>query len=224
MPRSVRLLSLATALPPHVLHQEDVRVVARTLFHASGETIERLLPVYDNAGIATRRSCVPIDWYRHPHGWKERNTLYVHHAVDLLSQAARRCLAQAGVAPGDVDTLITVSTSGIATPSLDARVMEEIPFRRDVARLPVFGLGCAGGVLGLGRAAAMARAAPGSLVLLLVVELCGLTFRRRDTSKSNVVATALFGDGAAAVLLSCRRAAAPEVAGWGEYTWPESLD
>jgi alkylresorcinol/alkylpyrone synthase len=103
--------------------------------------------------------------------------------------------------------------------------MEVMPFRRDVQRLPIFGLGCAGGTLGLARAAALARAAPGSHVLLLVVELCGLTFRNRDMSKSNVVATALFGDGAAAALLSCRSASgAPEVAGWGEYTWPDSLD
>ena len=135
------------------------------------------------------------------------------------------CLARADVSTERVDTLVTVSTSGIATPSLDARLMEEMPFRRDVQRLPVFGLGCAGGVLGLARAAAMARAAPGSLVLLLVVELCGLTFRNRDVSKSNVIATALFGDGAAAALITCaQEVSAPEIAGWGEHTWPDSLD
>jgi alkylresorcinol/alkylpyrone synthase len=103
--------------------------------------------------------------------------------------------------------------------------MEELPFRRDVERLPIFGLGCAGGVLGLARAAAMARAAPGSLVLFLVVELCGLTFRNSDVSKSNIIATALFGDGAAAALVTCERGAAgPEIAGWGEYTWPGTLE
>jgi alkylresorcinol/alkylpyrone synthase len=90
-------------------------------------------------------------------------------------------------------------------------------------RLPVFGLGCAGGVTGLARAAALARAIPGSKVLLLVVELCGLTFRAQDLSKSNIIATALFGDGAAALLLSTQ-GAGPRVEAWGEYTWPQSLD
>jgi len=100
-----------------------------------------------------------------------------------------------------------------------------LPVRRDVQRLPIFGLGCAGGVLGLARAAAMARAEPGSRVLCLVVELCGLTFRSRDVSKSNVIATALFGDGAAAVLLtSDPRAAGPAITGCGEHTWPATLD
>ncbi len=88
-----------------------------------------------------------------------------------------------------------VSTTGIATPSLDALLLERMPFRRDVQRLPIFGLGCAGGVLGLGRTAAMARSAKDQKWLLVVVELCGLTFRKGDLSNSNIVASALFGDG-----------------------------
>ncbi|MFQ5773614.1 MAG: type III polyketide synthase [Kiloniellaceae bacterium] len=225
MPSPVRLLSLATAVPPFLLRQEDVVERARHLFLANGADIERMLPVYDNAGIRTRYSCVPIEWYNAPSGWKDRNALFIDNAVALLRRAAEQCLTRAGVDAQSVDTIVAVSTSGIATPSLDARLMEEMPFRRDVDRLPIFGLGCAGGVLGLARAAAMARAAPGSLVLFLVVELCGLTFRNKDVSKSNVVATALFGDGAAAALLACRRRGAePEIAGWGEYTWPDSLE
>ncbi len=225
MPNPARLISLATAVPPFVLRQDEVMAQARLLFQARGEEIERLLPVYDNAGIETRYSCVPLDWYRAPGGWKDKNALFVGHAVELLRRAAHDCLARAGVPAERVDTIVAVSTSGIATPSLEARLMEELPFRRDVERLPIFGLGCAGGVLGLARAAAMARAAPGSLVLFLVVELCGLTFRNSDVSKSNIIATALFGDGAAAALVTCERGAAgPEIAGWGEYTWPNTLE
>lgn len=225
MTSPVRLLSLATAVPPHVLRQDEVVDCARQIFRGHGNDIGRLLPVYGNAGIRTRYSCVPLDWYRRPVGWKERNALFVEHAVGLLAEASERALAEAGRDPAEIDAVVTVSTSGIATPSLDAHLMERLPFRRDVQRLPIFGLGCAGGVLGLARAAALARAAPNSLVLCLVVELCGLTFRNADTSKSNVVATALFGDGAAAALLSCRRRVpGPEIAGWGEYTWPNSLD
>ncbi len=225
MPCPVRMLSLATAVPPFVLRQDEVMAQARMLFQERSGDIERMLPVYDNAGIETRYSCVPIDWYQAPGGWKDKNALFLKHAVELLRHAARDCLARAEVPVERVDTIVAVSTSGIATPSLDARLMEELPFRRDVQRLPIFGLGCAGGVLGLARAAAMARAAPGSLVLLLVVELCGLTFRNRDVSKSNIIATALFGDGAAAALVTCDRAArGPEITGWGEYTWPDSLE
>ncbi len=225
MPSPARLIALATAVPPFVLRQDEVMAQARLLFQARGEEIERLLPVYDNAGIETRYSCVPLEWYRAPGGWKDKNALFVSHAVELLRRAAQDCLARAGVPAERVDTIVAVSTSGIATPSLDARLMEELPFRRDVERLPIFGLGCAGGVLGLARAAAMARAAPGSLVLFLVVELCGLTFRNSDASKSNIIATALFGDGAAAALVTCERGAAgAEIAGWGEYTWPGTLE
>jgi alkylresorcinol/alkylpyrone synthase len=225
MPSPTRLVSLATAVPPFVLRQKEVVARARTLFHHQGAEIDRMLPVYDNAGIETRYSCVPIDWYDQPVGWKARNALFIDHAVELLRRAAGDCLARAGLGPEQVDTLVTVSTSGIATPSLDARLLEVMPFRREVQRLPVFGLGCAGGVLGLARSAAMARAAPGSLVLCLVVELCGLTFRSRDLSKSNIIATALFGDGAAAALVTCEpQARGPELAGWGEHTWPGSLD
>ncbi len=225
MPSPARLLSLATAVPPFTLRQDEVMAQARRLFQARGEEIERLLPVYDNAGIETRYSCVPLEWYHAPSGWKDKNALFVEHAVELLRRTARDCLARAEVPAERVDTIVTVSTSGIATPSLDARLMERLPFRRDVERLPIFGLGCAGGVLGLARAAAMARAAPGSLVLFLVVELCGLTFRNTDVSKSNIIATALFGDGAAAALVTCERGASgPEISGWGEYTWPDTLD
>lgn len=225
MTKPVRLQSLATAVPAHVIRQSEVMAEAQAVFSRRGADIERLLPVYDHAGIATRYSCVPLAWYGTPSGWKDRNALYVEHAVALLKRAAERALARAGLAPAEVDSIVTVSTSGVATPSLDARLMNEMPFRPDTQRLPVFGLGCAGGVLGLGRAAALARAMPGSVVLLLVVELCGLTFRNRDASKSNVIATALFGDGAAAAVLSCASTPqCPEVVAWGEHTWPATLD
>ena len=224
-----KLLSLATAVPPFVLKQAEVAAQARGLFAHRARDIDRLMPVFTNTGIETRRSCVPLEWYLEAADWKERNRIYVESAVDVLSQAASDCLAQADVAVGDVDAIVTVSTTGIATPSLDARLMNKLGFRRDVIRLPVFGLGCAGGVLGLSRAASLAAAMPGKNVLLLVVELCALTFRPGDLSKSNVIAAALFGDGAAAALVSTRDSASvphsqPVLTAAGEYTWPDSLD
>jgi len=197
-----RLLGIATAVPPYRLGQSDVAQMTRDLFGASFADFERLVPVFGNAAIQNRYSCVPIEWYSERHGFKDRNALYVKNAVDLLEDAANRSLAQAGLSPADVDAVVSVSTSGIATPSLDALIVERMNLRRDVQRLPVFGLGCAGGVVGLARAGQMALSRPGAIVLFLVVELCGLTFRSGDHSKSNVIATALFGDGAAAAVLT----------------------
>jgi len=227
MADSARLLSLATAVPPYVLTQEAVIPAATGLFAASNGNAalaaERLRPVFENTLIESRRSCVPLEWYLQPHGFRERNDLYIDNAVALIEEAARRALADAGLGAGDIDTIVMVSTSGIATPSLDARLMNRLPFRPEVTRLPLFGLGCAGGVLGLARAAAMARSAPGSRVLLLVVELCGLTFRFHDRSKSNVIAAALFGDGAAAAVVG-DGGDGPAITAWGEHTWPDTLD
>jgi len=232
-PPPVLLTGLATAVPRHVLRQEDVVRRVRALFAGRRLDIERLLPAFGNAGIEKRHSCMPIEWYLTPSDWKTRNALYIDNAVDLLAEAAEACLAEAGLPWGAVDAVVTVSTTGIATPSLDARLMERLPLRRDAVRLPVFGLGCAGGVLGLSRAAALAQglngSRPGSRVLCLVVELCGLTFRASDPGKSNVIATALFGDGAAAVLLESPAGGTAPGAGirlgaGGEHTWPQSLD
>ncbi len=241
MPVTPRLLSLATAVPRHRLAQRDVAAIARRIFDGPDGEIDYLLPIFENAGIAERRSCVPLDWYLEPAGWPERNQLYLDNALDLLAAATRDGLAQAGLEARQVDAIVCVSTTGLATPSLDARLMDRLPFRPDVERLPVFGLGCAGGTLGLARAAALARAKPGSRVLLLVVELCGLTFRANDPSRANIVATALFGDGACAALVTAdgedgaakggatmepaaAAAAGPAICHWGEYRWPRSLD
>ncbi len=217
-----RLLALKSAVPPYVLEQSDVVVRAGQLF-GERRDIERLLPVFTNTGIDRRYSCVPIDWYAADHGWRDRTDLYVQNATDLLEKVATALLAEAGLVKDDIDAIVVSSTTGIATPSLDALVIERMGLRRDIRRLPIFGLGCAGGVIGLSRAADLARARPGSRVLFLVVELCALTFRKNDLTKSNFVATALFGDGAAGAILSTE-GAGPAFGASGEYTWNDSLD
>lgn len=219
-----RLHGLATAVPPYVLRQDDVMTrVGALLPGLDPDMFARMTPVYGNAGIETRYICVPADWYDEPRGWAEKNALFVENAVNLLERAAREAIAHAGLEVADIDAVVSVSTTGIATPSLDALLVERLEMRRDVQRTPIFGLGCAGGVLGLARAASFARAAPGFTVLLVVVELCALTFRQSDASKSNVVATALFGDGAAAAVIGCG-ADGPAIAAAGEHTWANSLD
>ena len=217
-----RLNAVATAVPPHTLVQTEVARAAEDLFSTAYEDFDRLIPVYTNAQIETRNSCVPLDWYLEPHSFSERNDLYVDNALDLIEAAALKCLDQARLDVDAIDGLVVVSSTGVATPSLDALLMERMQLRRDIRRLPIFGLGCAGGVLGLARAASMARAEPGLRVLFLVVELCGLTFQQGDNSKSNIIATALFGDGAAGAIVSCL-GDGPAITGWGEHTWPDSL-
>ncbi|SLN55115.1 Alpha-pyrone synthesis polyketide synthase-like Pks11 [Oceanibacterium hippocampi] len=216
---------MATAVPRYRLDQPDVASGAARLFGDRVRDFERLRPVYENAEIETRYSCVPIDWYLTEPGFEERNRLYLENAVPLLAAAAKDCIARAGLEVADIGGIVTVSSTGIATPSLDALLMQRLPFGPDTERLPIFGLGCAGGVLGLARAAALARANPDRIYLLLVVELCGLTFRAGDRSKSNVIATALFGDGAAAALVTCRDGfEGPAITATAEHTWPDTLD
>lgn len=220
-----RLASLALAWPPHVLRQADVAANGAEMFATTHGGFERLAPIYENARIETRHSCVPIEWYLTPHSFSERNDLFLENAVTVLAEAAGRALDQAGLKAEEIDAIVVVCTTGIATPGLDARLMNVMPFRADVRRMPIFGLGCAGGVVGMARAADMARAYPDERVLLLVVELCALTFRAQDRSKSNLVATALFGDGAAAAVISCRDdARGPALGASREHTWPDSLD
>jgi alkylresorcinol/alkylpyrone synthase len=217
------LLAVATAVPPFRLDQDDVtRRIALVLGPRSRE-VARMIPMFGNTGIEYRYSCVPMEWYERPHDWPERNRIYLAAALDLLETATRSALARAGRTAEEIDAIVVVSTTGLATPSLDALLMERMGLRRTIRRLPIFGLGCAGGVIGLARAAALAPERPGGLVLLLVVELCALCFRRDDFSKSNIVATALFGDGAAAALI-CSEGAGPGIVASGEYTWPDSLD
>ena len=218
------ILSIATAVPPFALAQRDVAAIAPQLFDPARSDVARLMPVFDHAGIERRYSCVPLDWYRQPHGWAERNQLYLQHAAALLKSAVAEALEGAGRRPEDIASVVTVSTTGIATPALDAILMNELGLPPTIRRLPIFGLGCAGGVVGLSHAADIARAHPEGDTLFLVVELCALTFRQGDMSNSNIVAAALFGDGAAAMVIGRPGSAGMRLAGSGMQTWPNSLD
>src|SRR5580698_572366 len=217
-----RLLGLKTAVPPFVIAQTDAAQYAQKLF---GEVanMSRMIPVFTNTGIERRYSCVPIEWYLGDHGWMDRTELYISSAVNLLEEVTRKLLDESSLRADQLDGIVLVSTTGVATPSLDALLIERMNLRRDIQRLPIFGLGCAGGVIGLARAAQLAMVQPGAKILFLAVELCALTFRKNDISKSNIVATALFGDGAAGAILSTEGEGA-QVGAMGEHTWPDSLD
>ena len=224
----VSLLAVAKATPPVILHQDDVRELGRYIFRDHAKLFERLENIYRNAGVETRYSCVPLDWYTEDHSWQERMLLYEHHALNLIEEAGLKALEQSHLSPRDIDAVICVSSTGIVTPTLDCLLSERIGLRPDVKRLPVFGLGCAGGVSGMAQAANEARVNPEGNILFLVVELCALTFRANDATKANLIATALFGDGAAAAVLRRSDAPGEDVLGTlkssAEHRWPDTRD
>ena len=148
--------------PPHVIEQSDAKARAREAFGGRKALFDRLSGVFDNAGIARRHIVAPQDWYMEIHGWHDRNNLYLEASEALFAEAACAAIEKAGLTPDQIDGMVTVSTTGIATPSLEARVGPRIGLRADARRVPVFGLGCAGGVNGLALAARLASSEPGS--------------------------------------------------------------
>ena len=222
--RACSLLSLATAVPGHVISQAEAKDAGRRAFKGRASLFERLSSVFDNAGIEQRHVVADIGWYVEEHGWGDRNRLYLDAAEAMFLDAARKAIAQAGLKPTDIDGLVSVSTTGIATPSLEARVFAELGLRDNVRRVPVFGLGCAGGVSGLATAATLASAEPGSRWLFVTVETCSISIRLDSDEPAAIVATALFGDGAAAAVVSTEGNGIAVIAGSGEKIWPDTLN
>ena len=220
---SCSLLSLATAVPGHVISQEQAKAAGRQAFRGRPALFERLSSVFDNAGIDQRHVVADIGWYVEEHGWADRNRLYLDAAEAMFLDAARKAIAQAGLSPADIDGVVSVSTTGVATPSLEARVFGELGLRENVRRVPIFGLGCAGGVSGLATAARLASAEPGSRWLFVTVETCSISIRLDSDDPAAVVATALFGDGAAAAVVSTEGDPIATITGSGEKIWPETL-
>ncbi|MGN7410820.1 type III polyketide synthase [Sporosarcina sp. SAFN-010] len=200
-----QIVSVSTHLPPNLIKQEEAVELSRSVFSGRFKDIERLLTVFQNGDIEQRNVCMPLDWYGQTHDFEERNELYISHAIEYGTAAVTECLESSmldqKVDYKDIDAIIFVSSTGIATPSIDARIMNNLPFRDDVKRIPLWGLGCAGGASGLSRANEFCMAYPEANVLVLAIELCSLTFQKDDYSKSNLVGVSLFSDGVACALI-----------------------
>jgi len=223
------IAAVATVTPPHAITQSTARDFALEHFRHSGLNLERLAPVFDHAGIERRYSCMPPSWFREPHEFGDCNRLYIEWATRLGAEAARRCCERAPRDTAGIDQIIFVFTNGLATRSIDARLANVLGLRPDIRRTPLWGLGCAGGASGLAHAYRAALADPATTILLVAVELCSLTFNNSDLSKSNFIATALFADGAAAVLVQGddvqpARAGVPTITAASSTMWPDSLD
>ena len=220
--QSASLLSLATAVPPQVVEQHEAKARAREAFGGKKELFDRLSGVFDNAGIARRHIVAPQDWYMASHGWHDRNELYLEASQSLFIEAASAAIGQAGLEPDEIDGVVTVSTTGIATPSLEARVGPQLGLRDDVRRVPVFGLGCAGGVSALATASRLASAEPDSKWLMVTIETCSISIRLDSDDPAAVVATALFGDGAAAAVVTGGEHSLARITGSAEKLWPDT--
>lgn len=218
------LIGLGTAVPPHKLDQREIAKIAHEMFADRYPDFERMAAVFYTAGIASRHLILPPEWYMEPRHWPDRTEAYIKGAEALFIDAAEKALAASGLEASEVDTIVTVSSTGIATPSLEARVAGIMGFRSDVSRIPVFGLGCAGGAAGLSLAARLAEARPGSNVLMVAIEICSVAFRLDELNKANIVATALFADGAASAVLRAGDEGLCQVEGAGEHTWPDTLN
>jgi len=201
------ILSIGTENPPYKVSQDDTQEFAKQFFSKSFEHIERLLPVFHNGQIESRYFSAPLEWFATPHSFQEKNDKYIEIAVEYGKKVIQKAMQNdeylnEALSFEEIDAIIYVSTTGLSTPSIEARIMNHLPFRSTTKRIPIWGLGCAGGAAGLARAYEFCRAFKEATVLVLCVELCSLTFQHGDRSKSNLIGTSLFADGLAAVVVA----------------------
>ena len=213
----------ATAVPPHVLSRDIVKNGIGPVFDLEGAKLDAVREIIDNSAIDQRYSVFPPEYTIEPRPLAQINREYQEKAVELGLQVTEHALAQAGMVPTDVDLLVTVSCTGVMIPSLDAHIATIMGFRSDVRRLPITELGCAAGAAGLARTWEYINAFPNRTAMLVAVEIPTLTFQRRDASQANLISAALFGDGAAGVVVTGREAPGPRILASECFLFPDSL-
>ena len=219
------IAATATALPPYRITRDDVKYYFGRVFEVPERRVEAMMAIVDNAQVHNRHSIFPIDYTIEPRALAKTNNEYIEHAVKLGREAAEKCLERAGMRPEDIDLIITVSCTGFMIPSLDAHLINLMGFRSDVRRMPFTELGCAAGAMALGRATDYLQSKADGNALIIAVELPSLTFQRKDISQANLISSILFGDGAAAVIVSNKKdATGPRIMVSETYTFPDSLD
>jgi len=196
------LAAISTIDFPFRIEQEEVKKCAQELFEPSFPQVQKMMSVFDNTEIKTRNFCKPLDYYATVHNFQEQNEEYIRIALDYSIIAIEECIAKANIQKEDITDIIFVSTTGLATPSIDALIINKMKLHENISRMSIFGLGCAGGVGGFAKASTLAKANPDAIVLLVAVELCSLTFLRNDYSKSNFIGSSLFADGVAALIIT----------------------
>jgi len=220
-PRAV-LRSVASASPGEPVPQERLKKILSDVWVGSDAALRAMLNVFDTSGVRSRHFAMPLEAYSDVATFSQRNEKFIECARVLNVEASRKALDRAGLSAEDVTHVVLVTSTGIATPSLDARLINDLPLPGSVRRVPVWGLGCGGGGAALGLAADLARSSPEAVVLVVVVELCSLAFVPGTRTKLNLVASALFGDGAAAAIVT-GAGSGLELTAHRTTTWPDTL-
>jgi len=220
----MRVAAVGTALPERFYDQETLLAALAAHWRERYFNVQRIEQLHRNALVGGRHLALPLEEYPKLATWGEANDAWIRAAVDLGERAVADGLARAGLGVADVDALFFVSVTGIATPSIDARLVNRMGLPTRVKRVPIFGLGCVAGAAGIARAADYVRAFPDQVAVLLSVELCSLTLQRQDLSIANLIASGLFGDGAAAAVVTGANRAAdgPEVVATRSIFYPDS--
>ncbi len=220
------ILSVGRALPPNHVDQDTLISALSVYWGRKHFNVERLADIHRAAQVGGRHLALPLAEYVGLDSFAKCNDAFIRVGADVGEAAVRAGLSAAGLSPADVDHLWFVTVTGISTPSLDAKLANRLGLKPGVKRTPVFGLGCMAGAAGLARASDVLRAFPGEVAVMLSVELCSLTLQREDASVTNVVATGLFGDGAAAAVLSggarAEGARAPRIVATRSVFYPET--
>jgi len=186
---------------PYKTDQQEVKRQAQEMFSVNFPEAGRLIFAFDNTEIVTRNFCKPLSYYARPNTFEERNNEYINTALDYSILAIEDCVHKAGIDKQDITDILFVSTTGLATPSIDALIINKLRLNPHINRIPIWGLGCGGGVSGMAKANMVAKANPDAVVLLVAVELCSLTLIKSDYSKSNFIGSSLFSDGIAACIV-----------------------
>lgn len=215
----VSICGLSSFFPKNKVFQDEIKDLGKKLF-SSKSNFKRMEKVYDNSGVKVRYLSQPLDWYLHEHNWSERNYLFKKNTKSLLKRSIKQTFEKANTKPEEIGGIIFVNSTGISTPTIDAEIFNMFKFNNEIRRLPIFGYGCAGGVLGMNRATEIFRSIR-KPILVCNVELCSLTFRPQIFSKENIISTALFGDGCVTYIVGdegdCKLLKSME------YTWKDSL-
>ncbi len=220
----MHISAVGKAFPPHYYDQGELLSALKAEWAREHHNPARLDRLHRNVLVGGRHLALPIEEYDRLETWGQANDAWIRVAQDVGAAAVRDALERAGLGVGDVEALITVTVTGVATPSLDARLMNRLDLSPGVRRLPIFGLGCVAGAAGISRAADYVRAYPDHAAVLLSVELCSLTLQRHDLSIPNLIATGLFGDGAAAVVVTgdALPSSGPEVLATRSVFYPDT--
>ena len=197
----MKIASVASALPPYRYSQQEVFEALQRHWQGQLENPALLARFHQRVGVGMRHFVLPLEGYDNLTRWGDANRLWLEKAEELGEQAIDTALERAEIDRNRISALLTVSVTGVASPSLDAHLTNRMRLPADMRRTPIFGLGCVAGASGIAQAADYVRAYPDRVAVLLSVELCSLTWQRRDLSIANLIASGLFGDGAAAVVV-----------------------